>query len=43
MPMAQGYALIAGAMTMDGWLGFSGIAMSDGGFIGDEVRRMMKK
>jgi hypothetical protein len=41
--MAEGYAEIAVAMSLDGWLNFSGVIMQDGGFIGEEVRRLMKE
>ena len=43
LPMAQGYALIAAGMMNDGWLQFSGVAMADGGYVGEEVKRMIKK
>jgi len=35
--MDQGYAYIAGAMSMDGWLAFAGIRMEDG-FVRDEMK-----
>lgn len=35
--------MIAGAMSMDGWLQFSGIEMADGGYLKEEVERMMKR
>lgn len=41
--MEEGYAMIAGAMELDGWLNFSGVTMADGGFIRQEIDRMMKK
>ena len=41
MPMELGYALIAGAMSMDGWLQFSGVKVD--GYIKGEVDRMMKE
>lgn len=40
--MERGYALIAAAMQFDGWLQFSGV-MLDGGFIRQEVERIMKE
>ena len=40
--MIEGYAMIAGAMSMDGWLAFSGVVLSDGAFIKQEVDKMMK-
>jgi len=39
--MEEGYALIHGAMSMDGWLQFSGVQVE--GFIKGEVERMTKK
>ena len=41
--MAEGYAEIAGAMSLDGWLQFSGVTMADGGFIGGEVNRILNE
>ena len=41
IPMAEGYAMIAAAMAMDGWLQFSGVAISDGAFILQEVKKLM--
>lgn len=43
LPMQEGYAYIAGAMSMDGWLQFSGVGIADGGFIRGEVDRIMKE
>ena len=40
--MSEGYAMIAGAMSLDGWLQFSGVGMVDGGYIKTEVDRMSK-
>jgi hypothetical protein len=40
--MQEGYAMIAGAMSLDGWLQFSGIGIADGGYIKQEVQRMKK-
>jgi len=40
--MAEGYAMIAGAMSMDGWLAFSGIEIADGGYIGQEIAKLLK-
>jgi len=37
LPMAQGYCYIAGAMSMDGWLQFSGIGIADGGYVRGEL------
>lgn len=31
--------MIAGAMSMDGWLQFSGVSISDGGYVGQEVKK----
>ena len=39
--MALGYALIAGAMSMDGWLQFSGVKIE--GFIKSEIAKQMKE
>lgn len=33
--------MIAGAMSMDGWLAFSGVEIADGAFIGQEVNRIL--
>ena len=41
--MQQGYALIASAMSMDGFLQFSGVAIADGAFIKQEVEKLIKK
>ena len=41
--MAEGYAMIAAAMTLDGWLNFSGVAIADGAFIKQECDRLIKK
>lgn len=41
--MAEGYAMIAGAMSMDGWLQFSGVEIADGGYIGAEITKLMKQ
>jgi hypothetical protein len=41
--MSEGYAMIAGAMSMDGWLQFSGVGISDGGFVRQEVESLTKK
>jgi hypothetical protein len=40
--MAEGYAMIAGAMSLDGWLQFSGISIADGAYLKQEVDRIMK-
>jgi hypothetical protein len=40
--MAEGYAMIAGAMSMDGFLLFSGVTISDGGYIRIEKERLMR-
>lgn len=40
--MQEGYWAIAGAMELDGWLSFSGVTMTDGGYIRGEVDKMMK-
>ena len=39
--MEEGYALIAVAMSLDGWLNFSGVRIE--GFIKSEVDRLMKE
>jgi hypothetical protein len=39
IPMAKGYALIAGAMSLDGFLLFSGLQVE--GFIKQEIERQM--
>jgi len=41
MPMELGYALIAGAMSMDGWLSFSGVKVE--GYIKSECEKLMKE
>lgn len=41
-PMAKGYALIAAAMQLDGFLQFSEIKMSDGGYLRQEVEKLMR-
>jgi len=41
--MAEGYAEIAGAMSLDGWLQFSGVVMEDGAYIGGEVNRILNE
>jgi hypothetical protein len=38
--MEEGYAMIHGAMSLDGWLSFSGVQVE--GFIKGEIDRMMK-
>lgn len=40
--MHEGYAMITGAMSMDGFLKFSGISIADGAYIKQEVQRMKK-
>lgn len=40
--MHEGYLMIAGAMSLDGWLQFSGISISDGAYLRQEVESMMK-
>ena len=40
--MQEGYAMIAGAMSMDGWLQFSGVKI-EGGYIADEVKKLTAK
>jgi hypothetical protein len=40
--MAEGYAMIAAAMSLDSWLQFSGISISDGAYLRQEVERIMK-
>lgn len=41
--MSEGYAEIAGAMSLDGWLQFSGVMMADGGYIGGEVTKILNE
>jgi hypothetical protein len=41
--MQQGYALIAAAMVNDPWMNFNGVAMADGGFIRQEMEKLMKR
>jgi hypothetical protein len=41
--MQEGYAMIAAAMTMDGWLQFSGVSISDGGYLRSEVEKIMSE
>jgi hypothetical protein len=41
--MAEGYAMIAGAMNLDGWLAFSGVTIADGGFIKQECERIERR
>ena len=43
IPISEGYAEIAVAMSLDGWLQFSGVVMADGGYIRQEVDRLMKE
>jgi hypothetical protein len=38
--MAEGYVYIAGAMSMDGWMQFSGVTIADGGYVKTEVDRI---
>ena len=40
--MMEGYAMVAAAMSMDGFLNFSGVQIADGGYIGEEVKKLMK-
>lgn len=42
IPMIEGYAMITGAMNYDGWLQFSGVTMKDGGYVKQEVERIIK-
>ena len=39
--METGYALIAGAQTLDGWLQFSRVTVADGGFVKQELDRII--
>lgn len=39
--MEEGYAMIAVAMSLDGWLAFSGVKVE--GFIKSEVEKLMKE
>jgi hypothetical protein len=41
--MSEGYAEIAGAMSLDGWLQFSGVVMQDGGYLKTEAEKLMTK
>lgn len=40
--MEEGYAMIAGAMSMDGFLLFSGLKM-EGGYVRQEIEKLLKK
>lgn len=42
LPIAEGYCYIAGAMAIDGFLQFSGVSISDGAYIKQEVDKIMK-
>jgi hypothetical protein len=37
VPMHEGYLMIAGAMSLDGFLLFSGVVMADGGYVRQET------
>ena len=41
--MSEGYAMVAAAMSLDPWLQFSGVGIADGGYIRQEVDRIMKE
>lgn len=41
--MEEGYAMIAGGMSMDGWLQFTGVALADGGFIRQELEKILDR
>ena len=34
--------MVAAAMSMDGFLNFSGVQIADGGYIGGEVKKLMQ-
>jgi len=40
--MVEGYAMIAGGMSLDGFLQFSGVTIADGGYIKQEIDKMLK-
>ena len=40
--MEEGYAYIAGAMSMDGFLQFSGIEIADGAYVRQESDKILK-
>ena len=40
--MQEGYAMIAGAMSHDGFLQFCGVEIADGGYIGEELKKLSK-
>lgn len=40
--MAQGYCYIAGAQVFDGWIQLGESEMTGGGYVGQEVSRMLK-
>jgi hypothetical protein len=39
--MSEGYAMIAGAMSLDGWLQFSGIGIADGAYVRQEMDKIL--
>ena len=41
IPMQEGYAMISGAMSMDGFLFFSGLQI-EGGYIRSEIEKLKK-
>jgi hypothetical protein len=41
IPMSEGFAMIATAMSLDGWLQFAGVAI-DGGYVKGELDRILK-
>jgi hypothetical protein len=43
IPICEGYVEIAVAMSLDGWLQFSGITLADGGYIRQEMDKILSK
>ncbi len=41
LPMEEGYAMIAAAMQLDGWLQFSGVKID--GYIASEIKKQQAK
>jgi hypothetical protein len=43
LPMKEGYCYISGGMQNDSWLQFSGVSISDGGYIRQELDKILAK
>jgi hypothetical protein len=41
IPMEEGWCMIAAAMSMDGWLAFSGVRIE--GYLKSEIEKLMEK